>query len=773
MEDKERIRRLEEQVEYLRREKNMAVDALGMAVDLGHYSTSLSRLSNVSPLLRDTVDKVRTLIRFKAVCIYLVNEDDADFYPAFCDVPEMEDFFQGETARLIENKTFSWTLQHDKAMSVTLDSGEELLLHRISTASRTRGMLVGVLEQDKQEIMDIAYGLLSIVLFSCANSIESYELYKYTSGINAELKKHVTRLAESERELLRHRQRLEEEVAARTQDLTRERDFTAAVLETAGALVLVLDRKGRIVRFNRACEQASGYSAAEVMGSLPWNLLVPKEKREEVHAVFQDLVHGNYPNTFEGYWVARDGGRRHISWTNTVLLDGAGTVEFIIATGMDNTEQKSAEAALRDSEARFRAVFMMAGIGIVLHDSDGILLDCNPMFLRLLGYSRAELFSLRYDDILHPEDVPGKKDAHAQLFEGTHVTLTMEKRFIRKDGQMRLGRTTMTMVRNHLQRPQYYIDMVEDITESRQMQDALRQAERTYRNIFENAVEGIFITDAQGAVIKANPAMVRMLGHGGSEQQEAARDEPMHLVIADPKVRDRFMGFLQEKGSATNYEMQILRRDRRKVWVSVSAWTALTADGEIERIEGLIEDITDRKLSELSLQLRATTDELTGVANRYLFMERLEQMLTHAERTGESFAVLYLDLDDFKLVNDQHGHRVGDMLLEEAATRMRSRVRQSDTAARIGGDEFTLLLANIQSRANVEIVARDIVETLGKPYLLEGRQCVVSVSLGISIYPEHGATSEDLLQCADKAMYAAKEAGGGKYCFADAFCKTK
>ncbi len=766
MDEKERIRRLEEQVEYLRREKNMAVEALGMAVDLGHYSTSLSRLSNILPLLRDTVEKTRTLIRFKAVCIYLVNEDDADFYLAYCDVQELEDYFRSETGKLIDNKTFAWALQHDKAMSVTARGGEELLLHRISTASRTRGMLVGMLDQDKQEIMDIAYGLLSIVLFSCANSIESFELYKYTNNINAELKKHVARLAESEQELLLHRHRLEEEVAARTQDLTKERDFSAAVLETAGALVLVLDHKGRIVRFNRACEQATGYRAGEVMGQLPWDLFTPMEAREDVLAIFQDLVRGNYPNAYEGFWVARDGGRRHISWTNTVLLDGAGTVEFIIATGMDNTEQKSAEAALRDSEARFRAVFMMAGIGIVLHDSDGLLLDCNPMFLRMLGYSRVELFNMNYDDILHPDDVTGRKDAYAQLFEGTHVTLAMEKRFIRKDGEPRLGRTTMTMVRNHQRRPQYYIDMVEDITESRRMQDALRHAERTYRNIFENAVEGIFIIDAQGAVIKANPAMVRMLGHGGTKRRET-RDEPMHLVIAEPKVRDRFLGLLQEKGSATNFEMQILRRDRRKVWVSVSAWTALSAEGRIERIEGLIEDITDRKLSELSLQLRATTDELTGVANRYLFMERLEQMLVHAERVGESFAVLYLDLDDFKIVNDQYGHRIGDLLLVEAATRMRSRVRQSDTAARIGGDEFTLLLVNIQSRNNVEIVAKDIVETLGKPYLLEGKHCEVSVSLGISVYPDHGASSEDLLQCADKAMYAAKEAGGGRYCFAE------
>ncbi len=763
-----RIQRLEEEAAYLRREKRLAVSALQMAVDLGHFSASLSKLNNPLPLLKDSAGKVRALIQLKSVGIFLVNEEDADFYLAYCDSPEDKAALQRETNLLIENKTFALALQQDNAMCVTASDGRsELLLHRISTPSRTRGMLVAVLDQEKKDILDIALALLSFLLLACANNLESFELYKYINGINAQLKEHVTRLARSEKELLRHRHRLEEEVAERTKDLTRERDFIAAVLETAGALVVVLDVDGNLVRINNACEETFGYTSQETMGRSPFELIMPPEERDGALTAFHSLLAGDYPNAYECYCVGRHGGRRYISWTNTVLLDNHGNVEFVVATGIDNTEQKSAEAALRDSEARFRAVFMMAGIGIVLHDSSGTMLDCNPMFLKMLEYSRSEIFGKSYGDILHPEDMTQRDLVRGQLAEGTHITLTLEKRFIRKDGTQRLGKTTMTMVRNHERRPQYFIDMVEDITESRKMQDALRQAERTYRNIFENAVEGIFIADAKANFIKANPALARILGHATPQDMSSTANDLSRLRFCDHHVEERFMNMLMERGSATNFEVQIQRKDHRRIWASVSAWTATTSNGEIERIEGLVEDITDRKLSELSLQLRATTDDLTGVANRYLFMERLEQMITHAERGKKKFALLYMDLDEFKAVNDQFGHHIGDLLLMEAATRLRGRVRQSDVPARIGGDEFTLLLSNIHSTDNVALVAGDIVESMRRPFNLEDHECGVGVSVGISIYPDHGASSEELLQSADRAMYLAKESGGNTYRFAE------
>lgn len=791
MNDQERIARLEAEVAYLRREKSVAVSALETAAALGHFHTTLSKLTSVLPLLEETAVKVRSLIRFRSVGIYLVNEDDADFYLAYADPPDGSEYLERETRFLIEEGTFAWVLQRDKPLVVSSsDQQGELLLCAISTAARSRGMFIGLLDQEKKDILDTSYALLSIILLSSAQVIESFELYRFINDINTELKEHVAKLAESEKCLLEHRNRLEEEVAERTRDLTHanaqlqnevaerkraqrelitERDFIAAVLDTAGALVVVLDRDGNILRFNRACELASGYQAAEVLGRAIWDLIIPEAEIPVIKTVFSQLKAGNFPNSYEGFWLSRSGARRLISWNNSAILGPGGVVEFIIGTGIDNTEKKSAEAALRDSEARFRAVFMMAGIGIVLRDMSGRFIDCNPMFLSMLGYSRHELFQRSLRDILYEEDQPLDSSAGKLLLEGTHATMTQEKRYRRKDAHLRLGKTTMTLVRNHKREPQYYVDLVEDVTEARAMQDALRQAEQTYRNIFENAVEGIFIASPQGTLLKVNPAMARMLGYKSA--QSLLRHNPEFLATAvDPESRTQLLEALRDMAAVTNFELQVLRRDQRKIWVSVSAWSASGTGGTVLRLEGLMEDITERKLSEIQLQHKATIDELTGIPNRYLFQERLEQAVAQAERMQQRFALFYLDLDDFKHVNDSHGHHVGDLLLAEAAERLKVRVRSSDTPARVGGDEFTLLLANVRSDKDVEKIARDLVHSLKEPYHPEGIRCVIGASIGISLYPDDGTTPDELMRHADAAMYSAKQNGGNGYCFYTAVC---
>lgn len=786
MDDKERIAKLEAEVAYLRREKSVALSALETAAGLGHFHISLSSSTTVLPLLEETAQKVRSLIRFRAVAVYLVNEDTADIYLAYVDPGDDSAYVEKEVEILINNRTFSWALQRDKPLVVSSsEKGTELLLHSIATASRTRGMFLGVLDQEKKYILDTSYALLSIILLSSASILESFELYRFINGINEELKEHVSKLADSEQKLLEHRNRLEEEVAERTRDLTQanqrlkrearerkrtqrelvaERDFIAAVLNTAGALVVVLDASGSILRFNRACELVSGYQANEVAGQKVWDLFIPETERETVLNLFSKLKAGNFPNSYEGYWLTRHGAKRLISWTNSAILGEDGRVAYAIGTGIDNTEKRSAECALRDSENRFRAVFMMAGIGIVLHDTHGRFLDCNPMFLDMLGYSRQELFQLDTRDIIHPNDFSKKELGNKHLLNDTHITMTEERRYIRKDGSMRLGKTTMTLVRNLQREPQYFVDLVEDVTEARNIQDALRQAEQTYRNIFENAVEGIFIASSECKMLKANPAMARMLGFSQASELLADKNVPC-VIPVDQESKDHFMETLLEVGTITNYEMQIYRRDNRKIWVSISAWTALDKDGNIRHVEGLMEDITERKLSELLLQHKATIDELTEIPNRYLFLERLEQGIAHAERYSQDFALLYIDLDNFKYVNDLHGHHVGDLLLAEAAARLKSRVRASDTPARIGGDEFTLLLVNTRNDQDVKKIAAQLVDSLKAPYVLEGIRCVIGASIGVSFYPRDGQTSEELLQKADAAMYQVKQKGGNDYCF--------
>ncbi len=224
---------------------------------------------------------------------------------------------------------------------------------------------------------------------------------------------------------------------------------------------------------------------------------------------------------------------------------------------------------------------------------------------------------------------------------------------------------------------------------------------------------------------------------------------------------------MRQSGAATNFEIRMRRKDLRRIWVSISARAALDESGRIAGIEGLAEDITDRKSSELDLQRKATFDSLTNIPNRYLFHDRFEQMLAQAKRLVHGLTLLYLDLDGFKRINDTHGHHIGDLLLMEVASRLRSRVRRSDTLARIGGDEFALLLDNIPAKADVSRLAQEIVDTVSRPYHPAGIPCVIGVSIGVSVYPQNGETPQQLLQCADAAMYAAKESGGNAFFFYD------
>ena len=169
---------------------------------------------------------------------------------------------------------------------------------------------------------------------------------------------------------------------------------------------------------------------------------------------------------------------------------------------------------------------------------------------------------------------------------------------------------------------------------------------------------------------------------------------------------------------------------------------------------------TNEQITEL-----AHHDSLTGLPNRILFYDRLNQAITRAQRDKESIAVLYLDLDGFKLVNDTFGHDVGDALLCEAARRIRSCVRVSDTVARMGGDEFTVILCNVKAVNSKDRVAKKIVEAISRPFMLNGKECSVSVSIGISLYPDNGETAEQLVKIADAAMYLAKHGGRNGYRF--------
>jgi diguanylate cyclase (GGDEF)-like protein/PAS domain S-box-containing protein len=298
-----------------------------------------------------------------------------------------------------------------------------------------------------------------------------------------------------------------------------------------------------------------------------------------------------------------------------------------------------------------------------------------------------------------------------------------------------------------------------DVTRHNELERALRQAEATYRTIFENAVEGIFQTTPDGRLLKANEALARIFGYDSAPELIRAVGGDVGGIYIDPERRHELMRELRQRDVVTGFEFQIRKNGGAAAWISVSLRATRGEGGEVIRLEGLAEDVTEKKRHEQELKKRATHDELTGLPNRNFFHTQAGHMLAQAKRTGTPMALLYIDLDDFKQVNDNHGHHIGDGVLREVTQRLSGRLRSSDFLARIGGDEFFVLLWNLSNRETAMDFAGKLAEDVRRPCLVEGIDCKVGASVGISLYPDDGDVLDELVKKADAAMYLAKRLG--------------
>jgi diguanylate cyclase (GGDEF)-like protein/PAS domain S-box-containing protein len=425
------------------------------------------------------------------------------------------------------------------------------------------------------------------------------------------------------------RHNLEAKVDARSRELRAITTLQNAILDNAGALVVVLDREGRIRRFNRACEQLTQYSFAEVEGKFVWDFLLTPEERDSVEEkAFNAFARNPHirRNSHTNYWIARDGTRRLIEWSNSVLLDEQGEMEFVIGIGIDVTEKKQAEDALR----LYANVFEHSGEAILITDSDNCILAANPAFTRLTGYSIDEVVG-----------------------ESPNILASGQK------------------------------------------------SPETYRDMW---------------------SALELTGFWQGEIVDQRKDGTLY-----PK------------------------------WMSVSA--VRDAEGAISHYIASFTDITERKKAEAQISQLAYHDALTGLINRFSLQRQLEQALHMAHREQGALAVIFLDLDRFKTINDTMGHAVGDDLLVEVARRLLDNVRDSDIVARLGGDEFVVVLTEVEDAAAAAHVADKILQALGQPYHIAKNSLHSTASLGLAFYPDDGSDVDTLMKNADTAMYHAKSLG--------------
>ncbi|MFI5117148.1 MAG: putative bifunctional diguanylate cyclase/phosphodiesterase [Terriglobales bacterium] len=297
-----------------------------------------------------------------------------------------------------------------------------------------------------------------------------------------------------------------------------------------------------------------------------------------------------------------------------------------------------------------------------------------------------------------------------------------------------------------------------DITPRKLAEQALQKAEQKYRGIFENAVLGIFQTNLEGDFLSVNPALARLAGYD-SPEDFLDRVHGAAGIYVDLKRRDELRELLLAQKVVRDFEVEFRTKDGGTRTTSINVGAVADSEGGGFYLEGTVQDITERKAAEARVHFLAYHDDLTGLPNRVLFQDRLAQALANARRRQERVAVLWLDLDNFKTINDSLGHALGNLLLKQVGERLHQHTRAQDTVAKVGGDEFVFALINPGPLSRAAAVVERFRRVVRGEFQVQGHVLNLTCSIGVSLFPDHGADSETLLKNADLAMYCAKENG--------------
>lgn len=388
--------------------------------------------------------------------------------------------------------------------------------------------------------------------------------------------------------------------------------------------------------------------------------------------------------------------------------------------------------------------------------------------LALTGYLPEELLlnqRLSFLELTHPEDREMVR-AHIDACMREHRRIDIEYRIVRADGAVRWVWERGVGIYGASGKVEAMEGFLQDVTERKEAAQALQEAERRYRSIFENAIEGVFQTTPDGTYIAVNPALARIYGYHSPEDLIVSLRDISHQLYVEPERRREFMRLMEQHGSVSNFESRVYRRDGEIIWISENARAVRDDSGHLSCYEGTVEVITERKLYEAEMRHQATHDALTGLPNRNMLHEHLQRALKAARQSGGLTAVAFVDLDQFKFINDSLGHQVGDELLKTVAQRLQACLRDTDMVARQGGDEFVLVLQNQGGgESGIAEVMQRILGAIARPWQVGEREFQVTASIGVSRYPGDGRDVETLLKHADSAMYRAKEQGRNNFQF--------
>ncbi|GAB3358684.1 MULTISPECIES: sensor domain-containing protein [Giesbergeria] len=475
----------------------------------------------------------------------------------------------------------------------------------------------------------------------------------------------------------------------------------------------------------------------------------------------QQAFAGKVTRCEEDQWVRDDGAVQWLRWEARPCTTVNGQVQTIAILTEDITQIKRDQVLLQASEERWR--FAIDGSDLGLWDWDvatGTVLF-STRWKSMLGYEEAEVGSAlsEWETRVHPEDMPRVMEDVQQLLQGHTTFYSNEHRVLCKDGRYKwiLDRGKVVQ-RDDNGQPLRVIGTHTDLTELKQREAALD----LHAGVFMNSLEAIVICGPDNTIKSVNQAFTEITGYSAEE----VLGHPPSFIASGRHDQTFYNEMWRQVQNAGRWQGEIWnRRKNGEVfveWLTVNVDRAST--GEIRHYYAIFSDITQRKQDQDRIRHITQHDALTDLPNRTVLRDRLELALSHAQRQSEPLSVLFLDLDRFKNINDSLGPRVGDALLIEVGKRLRQAVREQDTVSRQGGDEFTLLLPQVNADGAAH-VAQKLLDELSQPMEVGSHQLVVPPSIGIAVYPADGKDADGLLQASDMAMYRAKNAGGNTFRF--------
>ncbi len=528
------------------------------------------------------------------------------------------------------------------------------------------------------------------------------------------------------------------------------------------------DAKWTMVFFAGDCKQLTGYDAEAILSnhSMDWEQITHPEDRERVRKIIDDAVITGQRFVAEYRIIEASGKIRWVSERGSPVYNEQGEIEAIEGFLQDISSLKFNELAAHAAEQRFRSIFENAIHGIYQTSASGKFININTALARIYGYdSIDEVFHgiSNIDNQLYVEH--GKRDEFIVLMKRHGQVQNFEARVHRKDGEIIWISENAREVRQADGAFLYYEGTVEDITARKKMETELRISATAFETH-----ESLMIIDTNRVILRVNKAFTKMTGYTAEE----VIGQTPSILRSGRHDADFFQAAWDVIHQTGSWQGEIW--DRRKNGEIYPKWLTISAvkgsDGMVTHYVGSHLDITERKEAEERIQHLAFYDPLTHLPNRRLLMDRLQQARASSARTGREGALLFIDLDNFKMINDTLGHGIGDLLLQQVAERLTSCVREIDTVARLGGDEFVVLLETLsehasEASAQTEVIGEKIIAALNQTYRLGTYEYHCTASLGATLFNGNTLNTDELMKQADIAMYQSKKAGRNTLRFFD------